>query len=131
MRVKAMIFMVVGAILLGFAIPTVIGTRNFLRTAIAVPGVVISAGPGGVHAEIAFVTKAGEKLSYIQNGEISKMTAGQQVTVLYRPEAPWDRPTIDEFGAIWTGTGALLLIGVGFIFIGWLNYRSKKRTHRG
>jgi hypothetical protein len=81
--------MLAGTIFVLCANLTVSGTITFIRTAIAAPGHITASGPGGVHPEVEFVTKKGEKISYIQNS-VKKYVSGQHVTVLYRPESPWD-----------------------------------------
>lgn len=106
---------------------TALSTREFLRTAIPVPGEVVALNAGGGHPQVAFVTKTGERISYPQGGIISGMRVGDKVTVLYRPEAPSVKPTIDRFGAVWDVTLTTLFIGIVGIVAALTNLPSRQR----
>ena len=82
---------------------------------------------GGSHPQVAFVTKTGERISYPQGGIISGMKVGDKVTVLYPPEAPSVKPTVDRFGAVWDVTLTTLFIGVVGIVAALTNLPSRKR----
>ncbi|WP_431820157.1 DUF3592 domain-containing protein [Burkholderia sp. F1] len=121
--IAGFVFGIVFLVVAGF---TGLSTREFLRTAIAVPGEVVALNAGGSHPQIEFVTKAGERISYPQGGIISGMKVGDKVTVLYRPDAPSIKPTIDRFGAVWDVTLTMLFIGVVGIVAALTNLPSRK-----
>ncbi|WP_322051575.1 DUF3592 domain-containing protein [Paraburkholderia bannensis] len=123
---KAITGIVIGIVFLVIAALTAWSTQDFLHTAVAVPGEVVSLNAGGSHPQIEFVTKAGERISYPQGGMIYGTKVGDKVTVLYRPEEPARTPTIDRFGAVWNWTLMALIFGVGFILFALLNMLSRK-----
>jgi hypothetical protein len=101
-------------------------TREFIRSSIVVPAQVVKLNAGAHHPQIDFVTKAGEHVSYPQGGMVSGMKVGDQVTVLYRPEAPSRTATLNRFGALWTWPIWLLTIGLGAIVAGLTNLPSRR-----
>jgi hypothetical protein len=113
-RLKAILFLGIGIIFLLFCAWSAFYTREFLKVAEAVPGKVVALNAGGSHPQIEFVTRKGERISYPQGGWIFGMKVGDKVTVLYRPDAPWDAPSIDRFGAVWSLALFTLVLGAGF-----------------
>lgn len=123
---KAITSIVIGVAFLIIAALTAWSTRDFLHTAVAVPGEVVSLNAGGSHPQIEFVTKAGERISYPQGGMIYGAKVGDKVTVLYRPDDPKQAPTIDRFGAVWNWTLTASIFSVSFILFASLNLPSRK-----
>jgi hypothetical protein len=128
MFIASLVFGIVLIVIAGF---TAMSTRDFLRTAIAVPGRVVAENAGGSHPQIEFVTKAGERSSYAKGGMIYGMKVGDRVTVLYRSEEPSLRPTIDKFGAVWDATLTSLFIGVGAMAAALTNLPRRKSKGMG
>ncbi|WP_322047526.1 DUF3592 domain-containing protein [Paraburkholderia sp. J67] len=124
---KAIVMFFVGIALLLIAVFAALSTRHFLQTAIAVPGQVVSLNAGGSHPQIEFVTRTGDRISYPQGGMIFGMKVGDKVTVLYRPEAPSIRPTIDRIGAVWGAELTLLFIGFVTMVGALTNLPSRKK----
>lgn len=123
---KAIAGIVIGVVFLVIAGFVAWSTRDFLQTAIAVPGEVVSLNAGGSHPQVEFVTKNGQRVSYPQGGMIYGMKVGDKVTVLYQEDAPRRTATIDRFGAVWNWTLMALIFGVGFIFFALMNLPSRK-----
>ncbi|WP_431821534.1 DUF3592 domain-containing protein [Burkholderia sp. F1] len=123
---KAIAGIVIGVVFLVIAAFTARSTWDFLRTAIAVPGEVVSLNAGGSHPQVEFVTRTGERISYPQGGMIYGTKVGDKVTVLYQPEAPSRTATINPFGAVWNWTLLALISGVGFIFFALVNFPPRK-----
>lgn len=76
-------------------------TREFLDHAVTAQGRVVALNAGGSHPQIEFTNNRGEPISYPQGGWIGGYKVGDQVTVLYLPNSPNPRPTVDRFGAVW------------------------------
>ncbi|SKA36203.1 Protein of unknown function [Enhydrobacter aerosaccus] len=124
---KAIGTFVIGIGLLIAAGFSVHATLGFLRTSIVAPGRVVKLNAGGYHAEIEFVTKAGEHVSYPQGGIlIAAMMVGQDVEVRYLPEQPIPTATVNTFRAIWDTSIFFLTIGLGAIAVGLMNLPSRK-----
>ncbi|AOJ61727.1 hypothetical protein WJ32_04125 [Burkholderia ubonensis] len=123
---KAIAGIVIGVVFLVIAAFTAWSTWDFLRTAIAVPGAVVSLNAGGSHPQVEFVTRTGERISYPQGGMIYGTKVGDKVTVLYQPEAPSRTATINRFGAVWNWTLMAFIFGVGFIFFSLMNFPPRK-----
>lgn len=123
---KAIVGIVIGVVLLVVAALVALSTRDFLRTAIAVPGAVVSLNAGGSHPQVEFVTRSGERISYPQGGMIYGMKVGDKVTVLYQPDAPARTATIDRFGAVWNWTLLALILGAGALLAALTNLPSRK-----
>ncbi|KVL19096.1 DUF3592 domain-containing protein [Burkholderia ubonensis] len=117
---------VIGAVFLMIAAFAAWSTGDFLRTAIAVPGEVVSLNAGGSHPQVEFVTRTGERISYPQGGMIYGTKVGDKVTVLYQPEAPSRTATINRIGAVWNWTLMVFIFGVGFIFFALVNFPRRK-----
>ncbi|MCA7903382.1 DUF3592 domain-containing protein [Burkholderia cepacia] len=124
--VKAILGIVMGIGFLIIAAFVAWSTHEFLQTAIAVPGEVVSLNAGGSHPQVEFVTKAGQRVSYPQGGMIYGMKVGDKVTVLYQEDAPLRSATIDRFGAVWNWTLMALIFGVGFIVFSLMNLPFRK-----
>jgi hypothetical protein len=117
-RFKVLIFSLAWiACFIGF-ITSVVHTRNFLDSAVAVPGRVVALNAGGSHPQIEFINKRGELNSYPQGGWIAGYKVGDKVTVLYLVESPTLVATIDRVGAIWSLTIFLGAMVIGFPLIG-------------
>ena len=126
-KLKSIVFLMVGVILLMVVALMMISTRNFLQEAVTAPGQVVALPSGGSHPQIEFVTRDGQRISYSQDGWIFGFKVGDKVTVLYRPEEPFHTATIDQFGAVWGGVIFILPLGIIFFFIGLLGVLKKKR----
>ncbi|KAF1029172.1 MAG: hypothetical protein GAK40_00622 [Burkholderia plantarii] len=122
---KAVIAIIIGIGFLVAAAWTAVLTNDFIHAATIVPGTVVKLNAGGSHPEIAFVTTAGERVSYAQGGWIWGMKVGDAVRVRYLPEAPSITARLDRIGATWASTLFLLWMGVGFAGVGWMNWPSR------
>jgi hypothetical protein len=63
--VKAILGIVMGIGFLVIAAFVAWSTHEFLQTAIAAPGEVVSLNAGGSHPQVEFVTKAGQRAFYL------------------------------------------------------------------
>ena len=109
----AILFSVIGAGLLAAALTTGWTQWQFVRRAETGAGSVVRLNAGGSHPQIRFTTGTGEIREYPQGGMIFGYEVGEAVKVLYDPGNPRDA-VVDNFGAVWSTPGFLLLLGLGF-----------------
>ncbi|WP_322091683.1 DUF3592 domain-containing protein [Paraburkholderia bannensis] len=93
-------------------------TLDFLRSSILVSGRVVDLPHGPNHPKITFTTKAGEQVSYTQNGFGFDMGVGDEVQVRYLPEDPKSSARLVRVGAIWESSIGWSILGVGFAIYG-------------
>jgi hypothetical protein len=124
LKVKAMVFLVVGTGLLVAAIATGMAKREFIHRAQSAVGVVSRLNAGGSHPEIEFTTALGQKISYPQGGFIFGYRPGQEVRVLYSSDNPEQTACVASFGALWFVPLLLFCLGLGLIVGGVASLRS-------
>ncbi|MCO8320338.1 DUF3592 domain-containing protein [Burkholderia multivorans] len=122
---KGISAIVIGVGLLVAAAISAQSTREFLRTSIVVPGLVVKLNAGGYHPEIKFTTKTGQQISYPQGGIITKVELGQRVEVRYQADDPDGSATMNVFAAIWDSTIVFAFMGVVAIVCGIMNLPSR------
>jgi hypothetical protein len=103
--------MVVGLVLLVFALRSGLQTRSFVLTAQSAEGTVTKLNTGGSHPEIQFTTPNNVRISYPQGGLIFGFQPGDKVRVLFDGANPSGTATVDSLGAVWFVT--LMLSGLG------------------
>lgn len=122
---KGISAIVIGVGLLVAAAISAQSTREFLRTSIVVPGLVVKLNAGGYHPEIQFTTKTGQQISYPQGGIVTKVELGQRVEVRYQADDPDGSATMNVFAAIWDSTIVFAFMGVVAIMCGIMNLPSR------
>ncbi|MCA8017965.1 DUF3592 domain-containing protein [Burkholderia metallica] len=122
---KGISAIVIGMGLLVAAAISAQSTREFLRTSIVVPGLVVKLNAGGYHPEIQFTTKTGQQISYPQGGIVTKVELGQRVEVRYQADDPDGSATMNVFAAIWDSTIVFAFLGVVAIVCGIMNLPSR------
>ncbi|MBK3338637.1 DUF3592 domain-containing protein [Burkholderia pseudomallei] len=122
---KGISAIVIGVGLLVAAAISAQSTREFLRTSIVVPGLVVKLNAGGYHPEIQFTTKTGQQISYPQGGIVTKVELGQRVEVRYQADDPDGSATMNVFAAIWDSTIVFAFMGVVAIVCGVMNLPSR------
>ncbi|QVN13184.1 DUF3592 domain-containing protein [Burkholderia sp. LAS2] len=122
---KGISAIVIGVGLLVAAAISAQSTREFLRTSIVVPGLVVKLNAGGYHPEIQFTTKTGQQISYPQGGIVTKVKLGQRVEVRYQADDPDGSATMNVFAAIWDSTIVFAFMGVVAIVCGVMNLPSR------
>ncbi|RQS88118.1 MULTISPECIES: DUF3592 domain-containing protein [Burkholderia cepacia complex] len=122
---KGISAIVIGVGLLVAAAISAQSTREFLRTSIVVPGLVVKLNAGGYHPEIQFTTKTGQQISYPQGGIVTKVELGQRVEVRYQADDPDGSATMNVFAAIWDSTIVFAFMGVVAIVCGIMNLPSR------
>lgn len=127
-RVKAVIFLVVGAGLLLTALAIGAGVRSFIVESDRAHGRVTRLAAGGSHPEIEFTTASGQAISFSDSGFISGYRSGDEVAVRYRPSEPKLSAKLDTFGALWFAPLMLGLIGAGLLTLGAFNYHIASRS---
>ncbi|QND54254.1 DUF3592 domain-containing protein [Phyllobacterium sp. 628] len=118
------VFTAIGIGFLIAAAVSVVTTTRFLQNSIMASGNVTALNAGGSHPQISFITQAGEQISYPQGGLVFGTKVGDQVEVRYRAEAPKQSATLNRFGAIWTLSIFLSVLGAGFTWAGLSNISS-------
>jgi hypothetical protein len=126
-RFKGIVFLVVGAGLLGVGIWMAVGTSGFLRHALAAEGTVIATPHGGAHPQVRFTTAAGQVVEYSQNGYVSGYHVGDRVRVLHDPSQPSNTACFDGFGALWGMSIQVFAMGLVFAVAGTIILRSDRR----
>lgn len=121
MAVKALFFMVLGAVALVVAALLAARTAEFVRSAARAEGEVVRLNAGGSHPEVAFTTTTGERVSYPQGGFIAGYAVGDRVRVLYDAAAPAATARIDAVGSLWAWPLIVGFLGSAFVLLGWLN----------
>lgn len=106
------------AVFLFFAASATSNTLDFLRSSILVSGQVADLPHGPNHPKITFITKAGERISYTQNGFGFDMGVGDEVQVRYLPDDPKSSARVDRVGAIWESSIGWSILGIGFAIYG-------------
>lgn len=142
------IFGVVGVGLLAGGIWSVLRTRQFLQTAVSVPGVVVenvwredrtttgNARREGVtwayYPRIRFRTADGQDINFVSNIGASPPSyrVNEAVAILYDPRQPSNAST-SSFASLWVGSIVLLGMGVMFAspgigFIVWKRVNDRK-----
>lgn len=114
---KKMIFIVIGVIVLLFALVQIWQNYKFINRASSATGTVSSLNAGGSHPEIDFQTDNGQKISYPQGGLIFGYKVGDQITVLYDVNDP-NNASINSFGALWGFVLLEALLGIIFVAVG-------------
>ncbi|AIO49159.1 MULTISPECIES: DUF3592 domain-containing protein [Burkholderia] len=122
---KGISAIVIGVGLLVAAAISAQSTREFLRTSIVVPGLVVKLNAGGYHPEIQFTTKTGQQISYPQGGIVTKVELGQRVEVRYQADDPDGSATMNVFAAIWDSTIVFAFMGAVAIVCGIMNLPSR------
>lgn len=115
-------------IAVGFLVAAAISaqsTREFLRTSIVVPGLVIKLNAGGYHPEIQFTTKTGQQISYPQGGIVTKAELGQRVEVRYQADDPDGSATMNVLVAIWNSSIIFAIMGAFAVVCGIMNLPSR------
>lgn len=102
---------------------------QFLQRAETGAGSVVKLNAGGAHPQIRFTTRAGEVLEYPQGGMIFGYEVDEAVKVLYDPGNPRDA-VVENFGAIWSTPGFLVMLGLGFCLGGLSARRQRKETSK-
>ncbi len=115
---------VIGVSLLVAAAINAQSAREFLRTSIVVPGLVVKLNAGGYHPEIQFTTKTGQQISYPQGG-ITKVELGQRVEVRYQADDPDGSATMNVFVAIWDSPIVFTIMAAFAIVCGVMSFRSR------
>lgn len=123
-RLKYLLFLITGVILLVVGIGSGIATIRFIHKALRAPGMVVRQNAGPSHVEIQFTTASGQVVNYPQNGLIY-LNHGQEVTVLYDPAKPRSTASISNNIALWDCTMGLLLLGGVFTAIGLRAFRRR------
>lgn len=118
MSLKGVVLLTVGGLLMVAALLVSVRTIAFLRSSTVANGTVEALNAGGSHPQVAFVTAAGERVSYPQGGFVFGWRVGDAVRVRYAPARPRDA-VMDRVGAIWTPAILLLVIGLGMVSAGW------------
>lgn len=113
--VKGVFSLVAGTALLIATLVLVVRTREFVRTARAAEGTVVSLNAGGSHPQIEFIDNSGARISYAQGGLIFGYRPGERVRVLYRPGDAKSSACIDVFGALFAFPLILGAIGACFL----------------
>ena len=99
---KAIISLVLSAILFCAAIDAGLSVYSFARLALSATGKVIDTPYGESHPLIRFTPVGGETVSYVQQGLIGGYKRGDIVCVLYKPSNPKHTAVIDSFATRWT-----------------------------
>ncbi|MGS7252940.1 DUF3592 domain-containing protein [Pseudomonas sp. SK] len=130
---RALVFLPLGLCLLYLTLWLVDDRLGFLAQAQRAQGTVSALNAGGSHPQIDFTDATGKVTSYPESGLIFGYAVGDQVGVLYRPEAPAASAIIDDRGALW---GASLLAGLfalvftsggGYHLAAWIRRRRTAR----
>lgn len=98
---RALVFLPLGLCLLYLTLWLVDDRLGFLAQAQRAQGTVSALNAGGSHPQIDFTDATGKVTSYPESGLIFGYAVGDQVGVLYRPEAPAASAIIDDRGALW------------------------------
>ncbi|GBH28712.1 DUF3592 domain-containing protein [Burkholderia vietnamiensis] len=122
---KGISAIVIGVGLLVAAAICAQSTREFLRTSIVVPGLVVKLNAGGYHPEIQFTTKTGQQISYPQGGIVTKVELGQRVEVRYRADDPDGSATMNVFAAVWDLPIVFTIMAAFAIVCGVMSFRSQ------
>jgi hypothetical protein len=122
-RIMRVPLLVVGLVLLFLAASVAVHTRRFVAGAVRAPGFVTGTPAGGSHPIIRFTTASGEEGSFPQGGFVFGYRPGDKVTVIYDPNNPTHRTSLDTVGAIWFFP--LLLGGLGVAFVAGALLRSR------
>ena len=119
-RIVFGIFAIVGLGLLIGGLAAAWHTRQFLATAVSVPGVVTEnvwqGGRSAYHPRFSFRTVDGQELSLLSNTgtDPPSFHANQAVTVLYDPKQPRDA-SIRSFAQLWLLPTILCSLGAFFV----------------
>ncbi|TBU91529.1 DUF3592 domain-containing protein [Phytopseudomonas dryadis] len=108
-RLKASLFIFVGAVLLIIAAFQGVSRLQFIKIASTTEGRVSALNAGGSHPQIDFIDQRGEAISYAQGGFIFGYRTGIQVEVLYLRDNPANTAVVKDIGALW---GAVLLFAL-------------------
>ncbi|MET3674596.1 MULTISPECIES: DUF3592 domain-containing protein [unclassified Pseudomonas] len=131
---RALVFIPLGLCLLSLTLWLVEDRLGFVAQAQRAQGNVSALNAGGSHPQIDFTDTTGNVISYPESGLIFGYAVGDQVGVLYRPEAPTATAIIDDRGALW---GASLLAGLfalvftsggGYHLAAWIRRRRMARS---
>ena len=122
-RLRAVVFVLTGIVLLAISGYEAWSTRAFLQSALRTTGRVTALNAGRLHPEIDFVTASGELISYPQGGLLFGVQVGDSVTVLYSANNPAQSATIDAPDALWFMTISLGGLGAAFLIGGTLSFR--------
>jgi hypothetical protein len=125
------LFVGIGALALLAAVMSVLTETQFVARAAWAPGVVEHLNAGGSHPEIAFVTKAGARISYPQGGFIFGYSPGRKVQVLYDPADPSNTAVVNDPGALWDFPVLAVMFAVGFAGSGLFTVRAGSRLGDG
>jgi len=117
-RLAASVFVVIGAVLLFFALRSGLATRAFVLAAVRAEGTVTKLNAGGSHPQISFTTDAKVEISYPQGGLIFGYRPGDKVQVLYRTADPSGTATINAVGALWFPALLMSVLGMAFLVMG-------------
>lgn len=127
-RVKAIVFLLVGAGLFGLALVTATGVRRFVAHSEVARGRVSRLNAGGSHPQITFTTLRGETISFPQGGLIAGYKPSDEVRVRYRAADPRLSACIESFGALWSAPIMLGFLGFGLGLAGLLNFPFATRS---
>ncbi|TBV07584.1 hypothetical protein DNK34_07675 [Pseudomonas dryadis] len=92
-RLKASLFIFVGAVLLIIAAFQGVSRLQFIKIASTTEGRVSALNAGGSHPQIDFIDQRGEAISYAQGGSYSAIAQGFRsrfsICATTRPTPPW------------------------------------------
>ncbi|WP_321818333.1 MULTISPECIES: DUF3592 domain-containing protein [unclassified Paraburkholderia] len=114
----ALIAFLAAVVFLFSAVSATSDTLDFLRSSTLVSGRVVDLPHGPNHPKITFITKAGEQVSYTQNGFDFDMGVGDEVQVRYLPEDPKSSARLDRVGAMWESSIGWGILSIGFAIYG-------------
>lgn len=126
-KVKGVVFLFVGLLLLAGAATATVSIARFVRGSVVADGRVARLNAGGSHPEIAFVTRTGVPVSYPQGGLIWGYAVGDKVRVRYDEANPAGSASIDRFGALYAMPLLLAFIGGGLAVLGAVQWLSSRK----
>lgn len=107
-KAKLLVLTIIGILMIIGSLIWMVRNYQFVSRAVSAKGTVISLNAGGSHPQIRFTAGDGKPVEYSQSGLIFGYRPGDEVEVLYDPEAP-QKASVNTFGAMW-----------GFPFLGFL-----------
>jgi hypothetical protein len=116
-----LIFVGAGIITISVALLDVRSTWTFVERAQRAQGVVTGLYAGAAHPKVGFTTPAGDQITIAGTG-FTRHRTGDQVTVLYLPDAP-EHAKLDEPGVLWFSACMTSVLGLVLFLAGVIKLR--------